>query len=64
LAEALLLSDRAETLSEIPGEQQQLLDAEEVDTQDQENAAELLSIKAGKLISEKKIEEPKQYTNK
>jgi len=57
LAEALLLSDRAETLSEIPGEQQQLLDAEEVDTQDQENAAELLSIKAGKLISEKKIEE-------
>ncbi len=57
LAESLLLSERALTLAEIPAEQEQILDLEESTSQESEVAAELIAMKASKLISEQKINE-------
>ncbi|MEI8132587.1 MAG: tetratricopeptide repeat protein, partial [Leptolinea sp.] len=55
LAESLLLSDRAELLSEIPSEQLQDLQAEDANLDDIETAAELMAIKAGNKLANQNI---------
>jgi len=57
LAEALLLTDRASSLAEIPDVQVGLLNNESTSPQESEAAAELLSIKTSKLIAEQKVDE-------
>ena len=55
LAESLLLTDRAELLSEIPSDQMQNLNSEEANQDEVEIAAELMAIKAGKKLANNNI---------
>jgi tetratricopeptide (TPR) repeat protein len=57
LAEALLLTDRASTLAEIPVDQADSLNVESTAPQEAEAAAELLSIKTSKLLTDQKVDE-------
>jgi len=57
LAEALLLTDRAVSIAEVPEEQIASLTNEPSSAHEAEVAAELLSIKTGKLLSEQKVDE-------
>ena len=57
LAEALLLTDRAASIAEIPEEQTDSLLNESTLPHETEAAAELLSIKTSKLLSEQKVDE-------
>lgn len=60
LAEALLLTDRALSLAVIPEEQMQITNLDESDTQEREDAAELLSLKANRFIEEHKLPEAEE----
>lgn len=57
LAEAMLLTDRASSLASIPAEQKQILADEEISSEDKEAIAELLSMKAARLIFDQKLAE-------
>ncbi len=57
MAESLLLTDRAQSLAEIPSEQEQILNMEENPSDDSEVAAELIAMKAARLISDQKLSE-------
>lgn len=60
LAESLLLTERAISLAEIPADQEQLLNLQEDKTTESELAAELISIRAGLYINERKLAEAEE----
>jgi tetratricopeptide (TPR) repeat protein len=64
LAEALLLGDRACTIAELPDEQAQISETEEISSDERDEAAEILSIKACRYLAEQKLAEAEEIYQK